>query len=501
MESASSEPPPPPPPPPPKRVITSADDKTNDDVTNDTSTTDSGNLQLPAVRPPRKISKPKITLKMPPIAAQCQMPSYYQTPGGITIPLTPVTGLSPNYPINFFQAYPNKAQEFMFKQFEGFKDFTKNTGKLGLNFGEKFAFWMYGKVRELSKNGFTHICLFLVMCLYCALGGVLFFVIENEHQLDLRIKDLAYENAMVKNLTKNITEIFNSTKLLKPDNGTRDLLVEAEMNKLIIYFREHYSIHNQNWDVLNWVYFCGTIFTTIGYGHIAPKTTVGRIITIVYALFGVPMFLIMLADYGKLLTRGIKFLWAFVRRLYYTGSCRKVRRTAPVQEMVKGVQLVFDMTKLRRPSTMAKEGEPTFPCPTSPTGTPALSSYTIDDEFNIPVSVAFAILVLYMLAGAVLIAYIEGWPVFESFYFVYISILTIGLGDLVLTSTGFLWSLLYLIFGLALTSMCINVVQEKLSDSFRQATAKIGATMGLEVTDDMVLNVPVMNQNQTTDIQ
>ena len=101
--------------------------------------------------------------------------------------------------------------------------------------------------------------------------------------------------------------------------------------------------------------------------------------------------------------------------------------------MVKGVQLVFDMTKLRRPSTMAKEGEPTFPCPTSPTGTPALSSYTVDDEFNLPVSVAFSILLLYMLAGAVIISHIEDWSVFESFYFVYISILTIGLGDLVLT--------------------------------------------------------------------
>jgi len=43
------------------------------------------------------------------------------------------------------------------------------------------------------------------------------------------------------------------------------------------------------------------------------------------------MFLILLADFGKLFTRGIKFLWAFVRRVYYTGSCRKVRRTVPVQ--------------------------------------------------------------------------------------------------------------------------------------------------------------------------
>lgn len=78
-----------------------------------------------------------------------------------------------------------------------------------------------------------------------------------------------------------------------------------------------------------------TIISSVsGYGHIAPSTNTGRFITIVYAIFGIPIFLILLADFGKMFTRGIKFLWAFVRRLYYTGSCRKVRRTAPVQVSV-----------------------------------------------------------------------------------------------------------------------------------------------------------------------
>lgn len=39
-------------------------------------------------------------------------------------------------------------------------------------------------------------------------------------------------------------------------------------------------------------------------------------------------------------------------------------------------------------------------------------------------------------------------------------------------------SIIYLIFGLALTSMCINVVQVKISDHFKQASTKlIGASM------------------------
>lgn len=89
-----------------------------------TEETDRGNeavsstdqLQPPVVRPPRRISRPTIKLKMPPLSPQIA----YNTPGGlVTIPITPVTGLNSTYPVNIFQAYPNKAQEFMFKQFAG----------------------------------------------------------------------------------------------------------------------------------------------------------------------------------------------------------------------------------------------------------------------------------------------------------------------------------------------------------------------------------------------
>jgi hypothetical protein len=47
----------------------------------------------------------------------------------------------------------------------------------------------------------------------------------------------------------------------------------------------------------------------LGYGHISPRTVSGRIVTIVYAIIGIPIFLILLADFGKLFTRIIKFLW------------------------------------------------------------------------------------------------------------------------------------------------------------------------------------------------
>lgn len=137
-----------------------------------------------------------------------------------------------------------------------------------------------------------------------------------------------------------------------------------------------------------------------------------------------------------------------------------------------------------------------------------LETYEIDDEFNLPISVAIIMLLTYMFFGASIHCMWENWSFFDAFYFVFISISTIGelmeilwdlihfstsptlifffssptgFGDLI-PSTGWYMviSIIYLVFGLALTSMCINVVQLKLSDHFRQASSKI---IGLQMAE------------------
>lgn len=114
----------------------------------------------------------------------------------------------------------------------------------------------------------------------------------------------------------------------------------------------------------------------------------------------------------------------------------------------------------------------------SPTTLPEIE---IDDDFNLPISLALFVLISYMVMGAAVYSMWESWDFFNSFYFVFISMSTIGFGDLVPEHPMFMMaSIVYLIFGLALTSMCINVVQIKLSDTFRMASAKLSATIGLQ---------------------
>lgn len=134
----------------------------------------SPNLSGGAVRPPR----PRIVLPpQTPMMLNPQTPNIQANPMyTASIPMTPGSLNNPNYvPFNL---YPTKAGEFMFKQFSGFKDFTFNTAKSGMSFGEKIAFWMYNRISSLSKQWFTHIFLMIMIGLYSVGGAFLFVTIE-----------------------------------------------------------------------------------------------------------------------------------------------------------------------------------------------------------------------------------------------------------------------------------------------------------------------------------
>ncbi|KAL4708605.1 hypothetical protein ACJJTC_014213 [Scirpophaga incertulas] len=355
-------------------------------------------------------------------------------------------------------------------------------------------------------------CDLILIIILCGLGGMMFKTLEGSYEDNFKCNSRSVKRDFIEALWRG------SHYLREEDwkSMARKKLYEFE-NQLHTTFEAGIASYSgqRSWNFMNSFVYCLTVITTIGYGHITPATEYGRAATIVYAVIGIPLFLIVLADFGKLFTRIIKFFWAYIRRFYYTRSCKKVRRTKPVQDVMKGLNIVYDV--VRRPSQIfneedidredinappAIERKPSDvppPLPPKPgstllatniiietePGTPAPSVFEIDDEFNLPISVAIIILVIYIFIGATIYSTWENWSFLESFYFVFISMSTIGLGDIVpCHPMRMMASMLYLVFGLALTSMCINVVQVKLSDTFKQASAKLGATIGLNVDED-----------------
>ncbi|XP_070179391.1 uncharacterized protein [Littorina saxatilis] len=65
------------------------------------------------------------------------------------------------------------------------------------------------------------------------------------------------------------------------------------------YVLRHNVTNNVQWDGAGAASFVLSVVTTIGYGHITPKTDNGRIATMVYAMIGIPLILVFLTGIGE----------------------------------------------------------------------------------------------------------------------------------------------------------------------------------------------------------
>ncbi len=60
-------------------------------------------------------------------------------------------------------------------------------------------------------------------------------------------------------------------------------------------------VREEVWNYPNSLLFSATVITTIGYGNITPKSNIGKIFTICYAIIGIPLMLMCLTNTGDLL--------------------------------------------------------------------------------------------------------------------------------------------------------------------------------------------------------
>ncbi|KAF2353625.1 Potassium channel domain [Trinorchestia longiramus] len=338
--------------------------------------------------------------------------------------------------------------------------------KSGLSLGEKTTLFLTEKISKWSKKGFTHVFMFLMIAAYTALGAALFIMIEAPHENTEKLI-IEYER------NRLIDDLFVESKLHERHEW-REMAkarIRPYEDKLMTSYSHGVSADTDDrvWTFWKSMFFCSTITTTIGYGHMAPVTQAGRILCIVYAIIGIPLMLILMADFGKLFTRGLKAIFRLIFRINRSAQCMKLRRSAFVQNCKSGMRRVcrtiFFCKPCRKDEPDEEEGKKEDL---------VLDELFNDDNFNLPISLALLILVIYILVGCFVFTLWEDWSFFEAFYFIFISISTVGFGDLVPQHPGFMMATtLYFIFGLALTAMCINIIQEKLTNTFREASTKL----------------------------
>lgn len=94
----------------------------------------------------------------------------------------------------------------------------------------------------------------------------------------------------------------------------------------------------------------------------------------------------------------------------------------------------------------------------------------INETYTIPVWLAALILVTYITGGALTFNLIEKWTLLDSWYFCFMSLVTIGFGGFTpgrMESISMIATSAYILIGMALLSMCFNLIQTDVVLFFR----------------------------------
>ncbi|KAL3864354.1 hypothetical protein ACJMK2_006044 [Sinanodonta woodiana] len=261
----------------------------------------------------------------------------------------------------------------------------------------------------LQSRGILTLLGCVLLILYSVLGAAIFMVVEGGQQGD-------------QNIT-NVTEI--RTNLLSALSSSEDTCNVSKFELLLQRYESDTNKINCRRDSTAWnfwesLFFATTVYTTIGYGHIAPVTNSGRIATIVYAIFGIPMFLVVIASVGR-------YIPIIVGRAWY---CILRRKVIGIDNPRKRIRNVI---------------------------------------------IAILAMLLYMLTGVLIYTRWEKWNYFEAFYFLFISFTTIGFGDITPEHPKIflLTSPVYILIGLTIMSMCIDLVVKIIIDFVRKNLLKV----------------------------
>ncbi|XP_041372146.1 TWiK family of potassium channels protein 7-like [Gigantopelta aegis] len=421
-----------------------------------------------------------------------------------------------------------------------------------------------GCCRKFTKFLFSHIGLSAMVILYCVAGGFIFEHLEKQNEQQICYESRSEYNPMENKTIESILKIFSDYGFPSPANRE---IMEIQIESVLQTFRNntiaigydgrdcvHYGVPGgpvYEWSWPGALMFSVTVISTIGYGHIAPKTVWGRLVCIAYAVLGIPLMLLCLANIGDVLADIFRFIYA---KICCCGCCRrKKRRTTKVVQIrpmqrsqdpawkteksgVIGGSLTddfsriptksptgstdtndnkksnTDMASLVRPGS-SKSGS-RAPSPSGKTvkivpldlkafnrpptkHDPVILDDDSDDDdddldekkITVPLTITMIVIGGYIFGGAVLFGLWEGWDWLQSAYFCFITLSTIGFGDVV-PGTDFenpqaqaqlILGAIYVMFGMAILSMCFSLMQDEIIAKGKWVGEKLGI---LDKTDD-----------------
>ncbi|XP_076647684.1 TWiK family of potassium channels protein 18 [Halictus rubicundus] len=253
---------------------------------------------------------------------------------------------------------------------------------------------------------------------YAIIGAFGFRMIESQAQLPptVCVRELirkGYADRLWYSTASNQTvNVFNKTTFYLLSN---EILQSYQENFTSSYKKENCSGLSSIdlWSFPAAMMFCLSVFTMIGYGTLVPQTPWGKGATVIYAVLGIPLYVLYFLNMGKVLAQTFRWLYTWLH----------------------------ECTGKKKPG----------------------------QRITVPSTACLWVIFGYVLGGSVMFAEWEGWDYLDSTYFCVTSLCKIGMGDLVPgwtnldsldSQTKLIINFVYLLLGMGLIAMCYDLMKE-----------------------------------------
>ncbi|NXX11444.1 KCNKI protein, partial [Podargus strigoides] len=346
---------------------------------------------------------------------------------------------------------------------------------------------------------FPHACFILSLVIYAFLGALMFSHIEGNRKVNLS-----------EEYRKFLQDLWHISRNLSDNMTENEEIFKEKIHALLNTTEQDWFVNpKEKWSFFGSLFFCCTVFTTVGYGNTYPVTRIGKYLCMLYALFGIPLMFLVLTDMGDILATVLSKSYNEFRKLQSkilasklcSGStCNKgdelksseqskvvLNEPLTIMEVLKsqlGVKTkpvkyrnaeIFEMliareneyTKLARNKSIERWSS----CPELARGeTVSRVIKNFDkigkqlEKLDVPIVLMVLVIFVYISCAAAILPNWETRLDFqEAFYFCFITLTTIGFGDTQLEHPKFfLFFSLYIIIGMEIVFIAFKLGQDRL---------------------------------------
>ncbi|XP_070697343.1 potassium channel subfamily K member 18 [Pempheris klunzingeri] len=359
---------------------------------------------------------------------------------------------------------------------------------------------------------FPHLLLCLSLVVYAALGALLFQRIEGQSESPIPQEYQKFLDQIVCTV-QNLTNNASYTQ--------QDILKSVEL-KIRSEFKSIWLQRPGRWTFFGSMFFCCTVFTTVGYGEIYPVTLPGKVVCVLYAMVGIPLMLLVILDVGDFLAMLMYRAYARIHtfcKILRSHICSpwKAQKTTGdsshqaledgtfvfshdvmVREPLDIRQVLHSQADVRHKSIQLQNNKEIFEkilarenllrkgpllrslscpeldqLPSSPKGYAIWDFTGLGDGMemlDVPfVLILFIVFAYIFFGGLILPLWETEFKGFDPYYFCFITLTTIGFGDIVPNHPKyFLLTSLFIIGGMAIMSMAFKLGQARIVIFYRQ---------------------------------